>query len=396
LNRLKGSWKRSIRRWGVIGHTWAGLLAGLLFFVMSLSGAILAFRPQIEAAYEPPRQAAFCAHVPDPEGALRTAQSLSPGIAVQRITVSPSCPGLLLVQVAGANHSVSKLFYSSSEGAFVGSADVQWLEWIADVHQNLLAGKTGRRFVGLVGIILLLSVFSGGLIWLLSHPQPRHLLPWRGRSTFRRYIFDFHRAVGLIVLPLLLAQAFTGVELAFPQTIQSLLLPSRSRLTKAKKASSSSKSGRHRRKGMLTQVDLSSALLVAEHAMPGGVLREVKFPTQPGQGLELHYWIRGDLQASGNNTVVLNAAGTKPVTIDRFTGHGWKENLLLSLKPFHYGEFGGLAYRTLLSLLGLCFAALSLTGILIYATPKWASWRKSKGIANSKLLVNRASKLVPR
>ncbi|HWF45612.1 MAG TPA: PepSY domain-containing protein [Bryobacteraceae bacterium] len=104
----------------------------------------------------------------------------------------------------------------------------------------------------------------------------------------------------------------------------------------------------------------------------------------------------GDMQASGNNTVMLNADGSKAIAIDRFASHGWKENLLLSFKPFHYGEFGGLAYRTLLALLGLCFAALSLTGILIYATPKWASWRKSRGIMHSKQLSNRAGKLVAR
>ncbi|HWF45613.1 MAG TPA: PepSY-associated TM helix domain-containing protein [Bryobacteraceae bacterium] len=286
---MKTDWKRGIRRWGVMGHTWVGLFAGALFLVMSLSGTILAFKPQIESAYEPARTATVCAHVPDPDGLLRATRSLSTGSNVQRITVSPSCPGLLLVQIGGQNQSTSKLFYDSSSGKFVGSADVRWLEWVSNLHQNLLATNAGRHFVGFVGVALLISILSGGLIWLVSHPQPKHLLPWRGRSSFRRYIFDFHRATGLIAVPLLLVQALTGVELAFPQTAQSLFLPSGSRSPKAKKVSSKGKPAHHRSKGVLIQPDLSWALLVAAQAMPEGTLREVRFPSQPGQGLEFRF-----------------------------------------------------------------------------------------------------------
>src|ERR1700759_5473452 len=45
--------RRTLRRWLHTSHTWVGVIAGLLFCLMGLSGSVLAFRPQIEAALAP-------------------------------------------------------------------------------------------------------------------------------------------------------------------------------------------------------------------------------------------------------------------------------------------------------------------------------------------------------
>jgi uncharacterized iron-regulated membrane protein len=189
----------------------------------------------------------------------------------------------------------------------------------------------------------------------------------------------------LIVLPLLLAQALTGVSLAFPQTVRSLFLPSGSRNAKTKKLPDAGKAPHRNLKSRLLQQDLSEALLVASKAMSDGSLREIRFPDQPGQGLEFRFWRNGDLQESGNNAIALNADGTKATAIGRFAGQSRREKFLLAFKPLHYGELGGLAHRALLAALGLCLAALCITGILIFATPKWRSWRKSRGMVDAKL-----------
>src|SRR5580692_9582846 len=78
--------KRALRHWASSGHRWLGIFAGILFCLMAITGSLLAFRPQIEAATMPKLpQASSCAtfHL---DAAMASIDAFRPESKLDRIT----------------------------------------------------------------------------------------------------------------------------------------------------------------------------------------------------------------------------------------------------------------------------------------------------------------------
>lgn len=141
-------------------HLWLGLSAGLLIVVMSISGSIIVFRPQIESAARPK---AISSEV---SLALveRSLASAYAGIKITRVTFPASSSDPLLIQAEMADKQRLYEFFDGSSGKELGpQRKAAWLEWIVDLHQNLLTGKTGRALTGVIG-----GASSKGLIDLAN------------------------------------------------------------------------------------------------------------------------------------------------------------------------------------------------------------------------------------
>src|ERR1700722_11712969 len=209
---------RTLRKWSAQAHTWLGLACGALICVMSVSGAIIAFRPQIEDALTPKRAAAANCPAEDADRAALAVNDYSPGSRIERIAFPAEPKGAWRLQIAG-DHGTARLAYDPCSGKVLGRANLAWLEWTVDLHHNLLAGKTGRRLTGVIGIALLLTSLSGLIVWLRSNPRWRDLRIQSAGST-RRLVFDVHRSLGIVAMLAIVAQAFTGVWLADPPTMK--------------------------------------------------------------------------------------------------------------------------------------------------------------------------------
>ena len=94
------------------------------------------------------------------------------------------------------------------------------MEWLVDLHDNLLAGSLGRDINGVFGILVTTLVLTGLIIW------------WPGRSRWRRsaivirpaktsrFSWHLHSAIGIWSFILLFGWAFTGVYFAFPEPFE--------------------------------------------------------------------------------------------------------------------------------------------------------------------------------
>lgn len=112
----------------------------------------------------------------------------------------------------------------------VGSHRVidHWAWWqrptsfLAELHLHLLAGETGSRVIGWLGITLLLLIISGAIVWW---PQRRRFR-WHTltpRNTGRGALLMFHRNLGILTAPLALLLIAAGTGVAFFQPTRVLL-----------------------------------------------------------------------------------------------------------------------------------------------------------------------------
>ena len=94
------------------------------------------------------------------------------------------------------------------------------MEWLVDLHDNLLAGSVGRDVNGVFAILLMVMVLTGAVIWW---PGPRRW--YRSAivvrpSRTRRFFWHLHSAAGLWGFVLLFGWAITGIYFAFPDPFE--------------------------------------------------------------------------------------------------------------------------------------------------------------------------------
>lgn len=119
---------------------------------------------------------------------------------------------------------------------------VSSVEWMVDLHENLLSGKNGR-FVNGVGAICLISLcLTGAVIWWPGIADWRRAIIVSWKSPFARLSWDLHSALGFWYFLFVLMWAISGLYFVFPQWFNSVfgLIDPGDRFTDAALASLSS------------------------------------------------------------------------------------------------------------------------------------------------------------
>lgn len=362
--------RRTLRRWAQKSHTWVGLIAGLLFCLMGISGAVLAFRPHIETAFTPklsnrPGCAGF-----DADNAVAALNIFTHGQPVDRI-IFPIASGRPIVFQLKEAHP-ARIAYDPCSNRVLGIVNLAWLDWLADLHHNLLAGKTGRSVVGAIGIAVLFSSLSGMFVWFTSNRKLWPKIQWS--ASPRRIVYDLHRSVGILAFLVLLVQACTGIGLAYPQLLHSVL-DGKSGSKPQKRKTSEKKNGRS--SGPLS---VTRAIRLAQEAIPDGTIRELR-GLADGRQIQVRFWRHGDTRSSGSNFIYLNAAGTKVTAVQMAADRTKSSRLTELFTAIHYGEWGGIGSRILLTLAGTALVLLFVSGFLIRW---WPMRRKRNNPANQK------------
>lgn len=352
--------QRKARQWSSFLHTWIGLIGGLLLAVLGVSGAIIGMKPQIEQALFPSLPEPLVCHA---EASLegveaRLAERNAPPI--DRIYFSQDQDPRVHLRLETSPDHYQHLVYDSCTQRILGEAQLGWLDWLVDLHHNLLAGKTGRRFVGAIGIVMLVSAFSGLLIWLLSNPRWRHFFSIQTKANSRRLIFDLHRSLGLIATAYLVIQALSGIYLSYPQTIRAGLsyftpVPTEKRMKK--KASM-----------VTTMQPLQSFILAVRHQYPEARIRELRLsPTGP---VSIKFSLPGDVRPTGVNQVQLDRASAEPIHADLIADQPTSSRGIEILTAIHYADWGGVGPRLLSLVLGFSPLVLTVSGFLIWWLPR--------------------------
>ena len=147
-------------------HLWAGIFLALYVFIIALTGAILVFEDEFTAttlpavlhAYDPTQTA------PVPEvmsAVLRTC----PSCTVSNITTpSPSVPAYRLRGTDKDHHELN--FVADPVTATIHAQPRNWVEWVHDLHVNLLLGEAhGVQVNGVGAIILFILAITGVVLW---------------------------------------------------------------------------------------------------------------------------------------------------------------------------------------------------------------------------------------
>jgi len=161
-------------------HVVLGLIGGLFFVLFGITGAILAYRPSIEAAFLWPK-ASTSATRPAAGGlgaAVTSVLASHPGMKVREVRYQEGlCWDIVLHQKDGSG--VMSVFVDPATGAVSGSrvhAD-SWLHQVYRLHTDWMLGRFGLQLASRFGLLLLMQAVLGLLVWSVrGHPFHLHAL----------------------------------------------------------------------------------------------------------------------------------------------------------------------------------------------------------------------------
>ncbi len=203
-------------------HRWASLVATLPFLVLCVTGIVLIFHEEIDAALGvvPTNAAPTEARIVD---CMNNVARDFPDQRVLSVGLDPEAhPGVFLVVVGppqDTNFDRAKLaFYDLGTGHLLGDADPSktFTGFILKLHAEWFLGPAGRLIGALIGLLVVASLLSGLVIYGPFMRKVAYGVVRRDRGA-RITQLDLHNIIGAVVLGWALVVAFTGFLLGFSQ-----------------------------------------------------------------------------------------------------------------------------------------------------------------------------------
>jgi uncharacterized iron-regulated membrane protein len=98
------------------------------------------------------------------------------------------------------------------------------IEWLVNLHENLLSGSVGRLVNGMGAIGVTSLCLTGAVIWWPGIKNWRRSLTVSWRAPLPRIIWDLHSALGFWSFLFVLVWGISGIYFAFPQLFNPLFL----------------------------------------------------------------------------------------------------------------------------------------------------------------------------
>ncbi len=400
-----------IRKGVFFVHLWVGLVAGLWFVLLGLTGSVLTFKNEIDRATNPAVHVAATGAPRLPlQGLVEGVLKASPGARLGMVTLPQSTTDALVVGYsrAGSGEDLGPIgrlanrreaFVDPATGRLLGErpAGGLLLSAVRGFHEDLLLDDVGR-FVGRWGVLLLIALLLTG-VWLwwpsakaFGKQFKQRIVVKRG-ATYRRKLYDLHNVFGFYAGLFLLVLATTAATHYWRDQSRAIVYTLTGTVMAHEqeggpRGPGGRRGGRRMEAAPSAPLDLDGAVAKASEAFPDlAVLQIGNGRSRPGaQGAGALRVVKGHPEDHNVGPLGLT------LEVDPRTGAirnvQSNRNLPLGVQimnwamPVHYGQWGpGAAYyvvKAVQAVVGLTPLALYVTGLL-----KWWDRRKEK-VRNAK------------
>jgi uncharacterized iron-regulated membrane protein len=203
-------------------HLWIALALGLYIVVLSVSGSAIVFRRELNQWLVPRAVAST-------EGTRLTGDELAlavraayPRDAILEVREPQRPERPVFVALERDGERMERLFdpYAVADLGESFPPVLRAVEWLVDLHDNLLAGQTGRTLNGVGGILFAVLIATGAWLWWPGMRNvPRSLKIGRPRAA-RRFVWQLHTVFGVVSFGLLFIWAITAIYFAFPEPFE--------------------------------------------------------------------------------------------------------------------------------------------------------------------------------
>jgi uncharacterized iron-regulated membrane protein len=375
--------KTRARWWLWQVHFWTGLLAGLLWTIVGVTGSLLVFIPELRRV----EVSGWTKVTPTPrplpiQETVDRLMAKRPGDRMYSIywDFKPNW-GLNLRTVAPNGDRIHN-FVDQYRGTLLGSVNYREskLQWFYDLHETLLSGEGGRRVNAWFAFALVLASSLGLLLWWRGVKHWKLGLEYRTQASWKRQAWDLHNLGGFVFSVPLLLVSITGGYYGYQQAFASIF----STITRGPSVIAPPRIANMKVQWRSLDEMADNAL----RALPGSTLSMINFPQKEGETLSFRLKLPADPHRIGLNWIYVDPVSAKVLRIDRFSDQPAGVKMMRIMTPLHYGTFGGYTTRVLWIFVGLMPGVLFVTSILMW-------WNRSLSKKSRRARVKRSPTLEP-
>ena len=382
-NRLTRLKKR--RKFWLKIHLYLGLFTGVILLVIALTGSILSFWLEIDRWLNPelmivnvPQQAIMrpLAEI------INVANSALPSNAKFSFAYPSHHPEdasylfyHLPVDEAGNKHNMN-VFVNPYTAKIIGTRvfyhatdlfSYCFIGFIFKLHYSLVAGDIGMAVVGILGVLFLILVLTGLIIWWPLTGKWLKSLTIKCRASKQRFNYDLHKTFGFYSSLILLAVFISGISMNLPDQF-TWIVERFSPIATVKDY----KTEPQKNKPVVT---IDEAWDVAQNIYPNGHLYWFGVPK-----IETDVFLFTIHSPLGNGfhgrqKVVIDRYGEVLHVFDSLSGTGG--NIFMQwMWPLHSGHVFGMTGRILVLLSGITCALMFVTGVIRWLQKRRATLKK--------------------
>jgi uncharacterized iron-regulated membrane protein len=206
-------------------HLWSGIGVGLYIFMISITGSVLVYWNELYRAVTPqPIVSTSSAPRLTEEQLVAAALRLYPGYRMVKISHARNLDQAVSISLQRGDRLKHRLFDPRS-GSDLGDSvptGMRVVAFILDLHDNLLAGPTGRTVNGVGAFAVLAVALSGIVIWWPGSKTWRRSLTLHRGLGWKRLTWHLHSMIGFWSLGFVLVFGLSGIYLCFPEWFQDI------------------------------------------------------------------------------------------------------------------------------------------------------------------------------
>jgi len=296
---------------------------------------------------------------------IAEARQRNPDQALQFLIRDPEDPEFWFVRFGNTITSpdASAFYtYDARTGDFLSAypLDEGVMNIIFRLHYDMFAGLPGILFLGFMGLLLVLSLVSGTILYGPFMRKLQFGTVRKHRSSALKWL-DLHNLLGIATLSWLFVVGLTGV-------INTLAIPIFSHWQSTELAAMTSK---YSDEDALDQTgSVQEVVNASRQAEPG---KDISFMAFPGNDFASPLHFIAYMQGKTPLTSTL----LKPLLIDARTGEvidsrelPWYVSLLLVSQPLHFGDYGGMPLKVLWAILDIIAIIVLASGIYLWLRQK--------------------------
>lgn len=335
-------------------HQWTGLIAGLFILILGITGSILVFHNEIEQSADA-RYLKLENDLPaDIDKAYKTITKTYKNWEVRLEHFSNEPAEALVFGLRRPAERLS-IFVHPATGEILKQTDSEktFIKWILKLHYSLHAGTAGKTIVFITGILFLLSLVTGLVIY---RKALKDILLFRVKfkqKNKKSFSSSLHRYVGVWAVILNLIIVITGLLISYDVMMFGY----------------SNTSTKNPESPEIT-ISLQKALATIDSIHPEFFPNYIRFPKTDGAPLLI-------LGAVKDQPFYYSKTGNS-VSVDPVTGElvefkiaersSSKIQIASISKAIHFVEFDNIFVKLIFCMAGLSVPLLSITGFLLW---KW-------------------------
>jgi len=359
--------KGAIRKTILFIHLWLGLILGLYFTIIGITGSVLVFHDNLEplqtpeiVSVKPPTPSTKLLPLSELMTRVHYAFPNASGQDLTNVTMPDNVGGAYTLNLDVEKPEKMRMI---TVNPYTGAVmrNVIFVEtpfgFIHNLHVSLLLGAAGELANGYGAICLALLLLSGlWLWWPVTLRQLRARLSMKIDKGKNRIVRDLHHVLGIYAVVFLLIITLTGILFIFPKPVE--------KVTDAI-ATSSSKPPKVTAPVGAKKLSIDTLLAIAQPVNPEVKISSFNDPSEPNQPFSCYK--RSFAPGFFPYTrIFINPYSGKILRVVDDNKGSLDKKIPRFLSMLHFGLWGSFFIKIIYALVGLVPCGLFITGVLMY------------------------------